>query len=300
VNTARDLYVKGRSQLKHLEDPELEARLLVCHALSLSSEAFFSQPERSVSSREKRFFREILDRRLSGIPLAYITGQKEFWSTKFYVRTGVLIPRPETEHIVERVIDLAGGKVRGEPKPVIADIGTGSGCIAVTLGMEFPGARIYATDVSPRALQIAAINSDIRDLLNISFHEGDLFKPLEELKLQGKCDFIVSNPPYVTRSDWETLDREIREFEPREALVSGETGLEVIERLIQGAPAYLTPGEPETPGSGGYLIFEIGYGQREAVLRLFEEKGGESSHWAQIVTYPDLAAIPRVVVCQIM
>lgn len=299
MKTAHDLYLQGVSLLKHLETPEIESRLLVCQALSISAETFFRDPERNVAEREKQEFSDMLDKRLSGIPLAFILGSKEFWSTSFYVRPGVLIPRPETEFIVEKVIELAGNQGQlPEQNPVVVDVGTGSGCIAVTLGMEFPRARIYATDTSSLALQVAAINADIQDLLNVTFCQGDLFTPLEKLDLQGKCDFIVSNPPYVSLEEWKTLDKEIREHEPKEALVAGETGLEVIEKLVQEAPAYLTPGKHGVLGAGGYLIFEIGYGQVDAVLKLFASKGEMSKSWAEVTCFPDLAGIPRTVVAR--
>ncbi len=200
MNTAHDLYLKGKTLLIGSEDPELESRLLVCKALSISSEDFFRHPKRSVSPEEKQVYLDMLEKRLAGIPLAYITGSREFWSTPFHVKPGVLIPRPETEHIVERVLERLDTET-----PTIVDIGTGSGCIAVTLGKEIPSAQVIATDISSKALEIAAGNAKNQGLLNISFVRGELFQPLGELKLQGKCDFIVSNPPYVSSGEWGAL-----------------------------------------------------------------------------------------------
>jgi len=275
--TARDLFAKGKSLLANKPDPALEAKQLLLKSCGISEQSFYSHPEKEVpSSRESAFFR-LVSARLEGVPLAYVLGEKEFWSLGFKVSPGVLIPRPETEILVEKAAAIAT-----EGNEIIADIGTGSGNIAVSLASELPRARIVATDISAGALSLAETNAGHHHLSNIRFVRGSLFGPLQKLGLRGRCDIIVSNPPYVSLREWETLPEEIRDHEPRKALVAGESGLEVIDKLVRRAPAFLKP--------GGYLCLEIGYGQKESVLSLFEPEWGESR------SYPDLAGIPRVVV----
>jgi len=210
------------------------------------------------------------------MPLAYVIEEKEFWSIPFKVFPGVLIPRPETELLVEKVIELSSGR-----KELIADIGTGAGNIAVSLAKELPKAEIVATDVSQEALDAAEMNAALQKIAFITFVKGSLFEPLEELQLQEKCDFVVSNPPYVSENEWWSLQEEIVKHEPKMALVAGEGGLEFIEKLIEGAPTFLKP--------GGYLCFEIGFGQREKVLPLFGDK------WDDPQCFDDPSGIPRLI-----
>lgn len=277
MQTVRDLFAKGKSLLANMPDPALEAKQLLLKSCGILEESFYSHPEREVpSSRESAFFR-LVSARLKGVPLAYVLGEKEFWSMGFRVAPGVLIPRPETEILVEKVIALA---TKGNE--LIADIGTGSGNIAVSLASELPRASIVASDISARALKLAKDNARLQKLSNIRFVRGSLFGPLQQMGLRGKFDVIVSNPPYVSRQEWEALPEEIRGHEPRKALLAGESGLEVIEKLIRRAPAYLK--------SGGYLCLEIGFGQKESVLSFF------GSGWLELRSYPDLSGIPRVVV----
>ncbi len=276
MQTVRDLFAKGKSLLANMPDPALEAKQLLLKSCGISEEFFYSHPEQDVSSRRESAYFRLVSVRLEGVPLAYILGEKEFWSLGFKVSPGVLIPRPETEILVERVLALA---TKG--KEIIADIGTGSGNIAVSLASELPQARIVASDISAKALGLAETNAGLHKLSNIRFVRGSLFGPLQKLGFRGKCDFIVSNPPYVSRQEWETLPDEIRDHEPRKALVAGESGLEVIEKLIRLAPAFLKP--------GGYLCMEIGHGQEESVLSFFGRE------WSESRSYPDLSGIPRVV-----
>ena len=296
MSTAQEVYLKGKALLGALEDPELEARILLCRAASITDAQFYSEPERVITGEQEAFFLEMAGKRLSGVPVAYLTGKKEFWSLVFQVEPGVLIPRPETELVVEQVLKLAGGRhgqqtreqgfSRSRLDLFIADIGTGSGCIAVSLAKELPQSRILATDISAAALEIARKNSVLNGLSNLSFEQGDLYRPLLEEGLMGAFDFVVSNTPYVTEGEWDTLDRGIREHEPRGALVAGETGLEVIEKLVRGVGRYLKP--------HGYLVFEIGFGQQKDVLRMFGEG------WGKVRSHDDLAGIPRVVAAQLL
>jgi release factor glutamine methyltransferase len=257
-------------------EPSIEAKVIILNSTGVSEAQFFAFPQMMLSHRQDRAFYRLLNGRLSGIPLAYLTETKEFWSLPLKMSPGVFIPRPETELIVEKVLGLSSWK-----KETIIDVGTGSGNIALALAQELRQARILATDISVRALRLAKFNAFKHNAAGISFVQGNLFSALNGLRLEGKCDFIVSNPPYISAGDWETLSREIRDHEPKKALVPGKTGLEFIRRLIKASPAYLRP--------GGYLLFEIGQGQRQGALSLFDR------HWSEVESYDDLRGIPRVV-----
>ena len=299
MKNIQELFNTGKDLLKDYADAGSEARVLLCKSASISVETFHSDGDRKLTRGQEREFLRLVSKRLSGVPLSYLTNEREFWSLSFEVYPGVLIPRPESELIVEKVVELSsemdaqfsetdrtnerlvdiGGKV-------IADIGTGSGNIAISLAKELPGAQVVASDTSRTALKVARMNAQNLGVSNVMVAQGSLFGPLDRFKLRGKCDFIVSNPPYVSQKDWETLQSEVRDFEPKRALVAGKTGLEFIQKLVKGAPKYLR--------RGGYLVFEIGYGQREDVLRLFNK----SNKWSSVRCYDDLSGIPRVVVAR--
>jgi len=277
LSTLQELFSKGRSLLKDLPNPDLEAKLLLLESTSIQTEQFYSFPENKLSRAEERRFYKLVSKRLTGFPLPYITGVKEFWSIPFSVSPGVLIPRPETELIVEKVLELSSRE-----HETIVDIGTGCGNIAVSLAKELPQAQIVATDTAKKALRLAKLNASRQKISNIVFARGSLFSALKRLRLEGKCDFIVSNPPYITEEEWPKLDVEIRDHEPKSALVAGKSGLEVINRLIQGAPPYLKP--------GGFLLVEIGIGQKDKVLSFFDS----SSVWEKVNFFKDLNGISRV------
>ncbi|MHB8095596.1 MAG: peptide chain release factor N(5)-glutamine methyltransferase [Candidatus Aminicenantales bacterium] len=272
--TVRELHLEGTLLLKGLPQPALEAKVLLFKAASLDEKAFYSEPEAGVSLRVRNAYLRLVRRRLEGRPLGYVTGRKEFWSLSFKVGPGVLIPRPETELLVEKTIDLAG---RGGER--ILDMGTGSGNIAVALASELPRAVITAADVSPKALRTAAANARTLGCARIRFVRSDLFSSFRKGK--DRYDIIVSNPPYIGREEWAGLSRDVRDHEPKRALVGGKKGLEFIGRLVRQAPSFLKP--------GGFLVFEIGAGQIESVRSLFG-KG-----WERPEVIPDLAGIPRVV-----
>lgn len=242
-----------------VEVPAIEAKVLMLEATGISEEQFFASPERGLSEREEKKFFRLLNLRRLGFPLAYVVGEKEFWSLRLKTPRGVFIPRPETELLVEKVVELSSG---GEE--VIVDIGTGSGNIAVALAKELPAAHIVATDISAKAIKVARLNAEQHQVTNVRFVQGNLYSALCGLELEGKCDIIVSNPPYVPAAEWLDLPAPIRNHEPRRALVPGKNGLEFIRRLIRGAPAYLKP--------GAFLIFEIGWGQSERAISLFPRK----------------------------
>lgn len=219
-------------------------------------------------------FDSLMKRRVAGEPTQYITGESEFYGLPFNVTRAVLIPRPETEHLVEKAILMA----QRISQPRIVDVGTGSGAIAIALACKLPDAQIAATEVSPDALAIARGNAERNGMADrIRFLEGDLLRPVA-----GELfDFVVSNPPYVPERDRASLAVEVRDYEPAQALFAGEDGLAVYRRLIPAALAALAP--------GGYLVLEIGYGQSEAVRDLLLRAG-----FAGIEFTADLQGIPRV------
>ena len=233
--------------------------------------------DKSVSKAQEKCFNRLISKRLTGIPLPYLTEFKEFWSVPFKVAPGVLIPRPETELLVEKVLDYSSGD-----DEIIVDIGTGCGNIAISLAMELSSTRILATDISRKALRLARMNASSQQVSNVTVAAGSLYAPLEKLQLEEKCDFIISNPPYVSEAEWETLNDGIRDHEPKRALMAGKTGLEVIKPLIQGAPVYLKP--------GGFLLFEIAYNQRDEVQPILNS----FPVWQDVRFHKDLAGADRV------
>ncbi len=279
MNTLQELFQKGRSLLHGVPAPLVEAKVLLLEAAGMSEVDWLSSPHRPVTKRQELRYRRLIERRLSGIPLAYITGRKEFWSLSLRILPGVLIPRPETELIVEKTLAAVESR-----NPIIVDIGTGSGNIALALAKELPGARIFATDVSAKALRNAELNARDHRLGNVKFLRGSLFSPLRGLGLEGECDFIVSNPPYVSSADWETLAAEVRDHEPRRGLVGGKTGLEFVGRLVNGSPAFLKP--------GGHLLFEVGFGQVPNAATIL------GLGWTDVRSFADLRGIPRVVMAR--
>jgi release factor glutamine methyltransferase len=217
-------------------------------------------------------YTELLERRRKGEPIQYVTGETEFYGLQFLVTSDVLISRPETEHLAEKVIELASDF----DAPHIVDVGTGSGAIAVALAHKLPQASITATDISSRALALAEENAK-RNGVAVRFLAGDLLEPVEG----ERFEIIVSNPPYVAMADRDSLDVEVREYEPALALFAGEDGLEIYHRLIPAAFDALTP--------GGFVVLEIGYGQSTAIADLLTSAGFECVEFV-----PDLQGISRV------
>ena len=229
-------------------------------------------------------FCDLVERRLAGEPIQYIIGEAEFYGLPFYVNRDVLIPRPETEHLVEKAIALAQNLRLDGANPVlrIVDVGTGSGAIAVALAYALPFAETTATDISPAALAVGKANAArIGFAGRMRFFEGDLLEPVEG----EQFDMVVSNPPYVPESDRNTLDDEVRDYEPAQALFAGEDGLQIYRRLIPAAFGALVP--------RGYVLLEIGYGQQESIHAVLEGAG-----FSGIEFTADLQGIPRVVVAR--
>ena len=290
MTTLRELHRRAAGQLGEKDQPALEAKLLLLHCARIKEEKFLAEPEREASAEVERRLERFIERRKGGVPLAYLTRTREFWSLPFRVGPGVLIPRPETELVVEQVVKLAAGAGTGAGSGglgsggLILDVGTGSGNIALSLAKELPRVKVMAVDVSPRAVVRAKKNAERLGLERVEILRGSLFKALKGRGLERKFDFIVSNPPYIPAGEWEGLDDGIRLYEPKRALVPGPTGLEFIKRLVLRSPRYLKP--------DGFLIFEIGAGQDTSVLALFD------SRWKGVERVLDLAAIPRVIIAQ--
>src|ERR1051325_26728 len=271
-----------RAAIMRLEDsrvgsPRLNAEILIMHTLGCDRAYLYAQPERELTEDELSRYDEHLSHRSRGLPAQYITGHQEFWGLDFIVAPGVLIPRPETEHLVEAVLDIANRIPAGAR---IVDVGTGSGCIAIALAHELPEADLYATDVSPDALEIAHANTSRLQVQNrIHFRDTDLLDGLPD----EHFDIVVSNPPYVGESERDKVQLEVRKFEPHVAVFGGHEGLDIYRRLVPQARRVLRP--------TGWLAMEIGFSQEERVVSLLDG-------WQDVRSIPDLQGIPRVVVAR--
>jgi release factor glutamine methyltransferase len=270
----------GRLEAAKVPSHGLAAELLLMHALGCDRAWLYSHPEAAIDGEALQEFFELIARRTQGVPTQYLTGKQEFWGLEFEVTPAVLIPRPETEHLVEVAMERLGENRRRENLR-IADVGTGSGCIAVAMAQEFKSAEILATDISGAALDVARRNVERHGVSKrIRFVECDLLG--SAAKEGEQFDLIVSNPPYVASGDEPQLQKEVREHEPREALFAGAEGAEVYARLIAEAAKCLR-GE-------GVLAVEVGYGASERVWSLFD-----GARWKDIRVTKDLAGIPRVI-----
>jgi release factor glutamine methyltransferase len=253
------------------------AAVLLGHALSVDRTYLVTRSNLQIEDNRYQSFVEMVARRAAGEPLQYITGRQEFYGLDFLVTPDVLIPRPETELLFEWVVDLLDAIQR----PVVLDLGTGSGCIAVTVAFHIPAARVIATDISAAALEVARQNAARQNLLSrVEFLEGDMLAPLAGLDLEGAIDILASNPPYVPARDSHLLQREL-DWEPREALFGGEEGLDFYRRLLTEGMHYVRP--------GGYLVCEIGYSQLDQVREMID-----AAEWREPVVKDDLQGIPRI------
>jgi release factor glutamine methyltransferase len=248
--------------------PRLTAEVLLAHALRRDRIYLFAHPEHELAELEWLHYGRYLHERLQGKPTQYITKRQEFYGREFRVGPAVLIPRPETEHVVEIALRRAPGARR------ILDIGTGSGALAVTLALE-TGAAVFATDISPEAAALAASNARTLGAA-VNFIVCDLAAAIRP----GAIDLIVSNPPYVPLADREGLQREVRDYEPHVALFAGPSGFDIYDRIVADAPRVLRP--------DGWLILELGFGSVDHVAGLL-------SDWRDVHVEPDLAGIPRVI-----
>jgi release factor glutamine methyltransferase len=258
------------------EDATLDAEVLARHVLDCDRATLLTRSHDPLPSAFDRLFQALVARRANREPLAYIVGHREFWGLDFDVTPAVLIPRPETELIVEEALTVLPAR---DAARHIVDVGTGSGCLAVTLAVEFPAARVMATDTSHEALAIAYRNADRHNVLGrIAFLHADLLQ-----HVAGPADLIVSNPPYVPEGDRPALQPEVAQYEPPAALYAGADGLEVIRRLFDSAHALAAP--------GGWLLVEFGFGQEAAVREAAQRAG-----WTVARIRGDLQGIPRVAV----
>jgi release factor glutamine methyltransferase len=268
--------------------PQLEAEVLLGHILGCNRAYLHTHPELTLNPDQWANTQALLKRRAFGEPLPYITGKIEFYGLEFVVDDRVLIPRPETETLVDTVIRLEGSPLSPGPmrraksgwvcQPTLVDVGTGSGCIAVALSVNVPDVRIYALDVSRDALAVARKNAERHGVVDkITFLESDLLENLPE-----RVDLVVSNPPYIAAREWSSLPRGVREYEPQAALYGGQDGLDSIGRLLEQAPACLQP--------GGAVLVEIGAAQGRAAIDLAHKP----FPGADITVLPDLAGYNRV------
>jgi len=265
-----------RSLANVTETPRLDAEILLCDALSLTRPQLLARLTEAVEAPR---FQSLLDRRAAHEPIAYILGEWEFYSLPLYVTPPLLVPRPETEHLVDRVLRFIGND-----SCHVLDLCTGTGCAAVAIAKNAPQAHVTATDINPTAIQIAernAVRHDVRD--RISFSQGDLFDPLAAPT--ASFDIISANPPYVEDGDWDSLAPVIRLYEDPRALKAGADGLDLVRRIAASAQAYLR--------DGGLLAMEIGAGQAAAARAIVEEH-----QYDNIEFEPDLAGIERVLLAQ--
>jgi release factor glutamine methyltransferase len=316
-NSVRSLLKRGIAQLREADIPSftLAAELLLLHVLGRNRTWLYAHPEEIITDADAQRFFELMARRAAGEPTQHLTGKQEFWGLEFEVTPDVLIPRPETEHVVEVALDrLALRDLRTTKSQnmsgeglLIADIGTGSGCLAIALAKELPAAQFYALDISQAALVVAQRNATRLGFSSrITFLESNLLESFSIVSAQHAApqlengvlpdfyespttshesllfDLIVSNPPYIARREAASLAREVRDHEPASALFGGEEGYELYARLIAQSAAHLKP--------GGILVLELGHDSLPAVRPLFDTRA-----WTNLGVTSDLAAIPRVV-----
>jgi len=262
-----------------INDARMEAALLLAHVLGRDRTFIIAHAEDELTENQRQTLQECLVRRAGGEPFQYIAGHQEFFKLDFEVSRDVLIPRPETEILVEAALEV----LRNHQAPRIADIGTGSGCIVISLLHEVSKARAVALDISWNALRVARRNAARHDVIErLNLIQADGFSAFRE---QPDFSLVVSNPPYIAENEVKDLQREVRDHEPLSALVSGADGLSHIRALVHDSPSVLRP--------DGFLIFEIGFGQRDAVEKLIDDE-----IWRFVEVRNDLQNIPRTVVLQ--
>ena len=289
VRDVRASLARGLAELTAagVDSPALAAELLLMHVLGRDRAWLYAHPKCALDTRQLADYCGFLERRAAGVPTQYLTGTQEFWGLEFEVTRDVLIPRPETEHLVEVALERLGA--RREEALRIADVGTGSGCVAVALAKELSRARVTATDISPAALQVAARNAARHGVAEcVEFREMNLLSSLpaaSRLPEGTRFDLIVSNPPYVGRNEEAELQREVRDHEPAQALYGGADGLDLYPALVSQAESLLE--------AGGIFAVELGHGAADRVRSLFRDGA-----WTELAVTPDLAGIPRVLSAQ--
>jgi release factor glutamine methyltransferase len=255
--------------------PRMNAEMLLMFVLDCSRAYLYAHPERELTADELQRYHAAIAERSRGVPAQYIVGHQEFWGLDFLVSPAVLIPRPETEHLVETAVEIA----REYQQPLIIDVGTGSGCIALSLANELPHGEVHAVDLSPDALEMARANAARLRLEGVRFHINDLLQGFPD----EFADLIVSNPPYVGETEADKVQANVKAFEPHMAVFGGHQGAEIISKLITQAHRVLKP--------KGWLLMEIGYTQARRVEKLL-------ASWSDVHFVPDLQGIPRVAVAR--
>jgi release factor glutamine methyltransferase len=265
----------------NVESPRLSAELMLAKVLDCQRVDLYLRFDQPLTDAELQGFKALLLRRRIHEPMAYILGKREFYGLDIKVGPGVLVPRPETEHLVEKSLEV----LQADSQPKILDLCTGSGAVALALASELENARVLGVDLSADALKYADANARELGLSDrVSFLHGDLFEPVDAS--QGFFELLTANPPYVSERQWQELSPQVKNYEPRLALAAESRGLAVIERIIKGAATFLRP--------QGWLLIEMGQGQAERAMAFARASGAyESSE-----TVNDLAGIPRVLVCQ--
>jgi release factor glutamine methyltransferase len=293
---ARSAFKFGIGRLREAGIPSytLAAELLLLSVTGRDRTWLYAHPEDEITGEQEARLLSLVERRANGEPTQYLTGKQEFWALEFEVTPDVLIPRPETEHVIEVALDrLAVREIRAGRKQTlsgeglrVADVGTGSGCIAIALAKDLPGAKFLATDVSTAALKVAERNAERHGFSDrIEFVNTNLLEGVSSPESETRFDLIASNPPYISRREGPTLQREVREHEPEVALYGGEEGYELYAALVSQSAALLIP--------GGIVVLELGHDSLPAVQPLFE-----TPEWTRVGVTNDLAGIPRVIAAE--
>jgi release factor glutamine methyltransferase len=264
-----------------IANARLDAEVLLSYLIKKDRAWLITHGQDALEREGQKLFEDAISRRSRREPLQYITRRQEFWGLEFIVTPDVLIPRPETEVLVETAVETVKD---GSTRATIADLCTGSGCVAISVAKEITDARVFATDMSKKALAVARENARTHGVSDrIRFFEGDLFQPLEELDLRGRVDVITANPPYIRAGDLPVLQAEVKDYEPEIALIAGPEGTEIQKKIIERAPAFLK--------KQGALIMEMGLGQVETLTRMVASAGA----YEKTETLKDLAGIDRVI-----
>lgn len=263
MTTIREALTQATQQFTRagLQHPRLDAQVLLCHVLKVERATLYTYPNRQLTPEQEQHFIVLIARRAQGEPVAHLTGHKEFYSLDFLVDSRVLIPRPETEHLVDEAIKIIQGMLQAGQQPIVADIGTGSGIIPITLAVQEPQLPyLYGCDISPDALEVAHLNCQLHSVeQRVHLLQGNLLDPLSE-----PVDVLTANLPYIGTDEMSELERDVRDYEPHLALFSGPLGLDLLHRLLIDAqqPGKLKP--------GATLLLEIGYQQREPLAQLLQ------------------------------
>ncbi len=288
-NTIRNILRWAIDTLKNsnIESPNINAEVLLAHVLSCDRIELHTNPDKIINDGDINKYKTLINKRANHVPLQYITGHVEFMSLDFVVDEHTLIPRQDTEILVEAALNKIKNRIPSNETMTIVDIGAGCGNIAISLATNLQNAQVYASDISRKALAVAGINVRRHRVVDrVHLLHGDLFKSFDGHLNRGNVDLIVSNPPYVREADWNKLEPEINEHEPREALVGGKDGLCFYKRIIREAPEWLRP--------EGFLILEVGETQAETITKLIETEG----HYENIEITKDLQKIDRIVLAR--